>query len=95
MERQGLHFAVHIIPAVKDGRLGYAHAMEDFVERMMVKSGTVNEVCGELPPIPPAVQVALRTARSSYKFSSSVSKARLCSAHIFLKLLLLVQSMPS
>lgn len=49
MQRQGLHFAVHTIPAVKDGRLGYARSMGDFLDRMMVKSGNVNEACGELP----------------------------------------------
>jgi hypothetical protein len=46
MQQQGLHFAVSIVPAVKDGRLGYSHAMGDFLERMMVRSGNVNEACG-------------------------------------------------
>ncbi len=46
MDRQGLQFALHTIPAVKDHRLGYTHSMGDFLQRMMVKSGNVNEACG-------------------------------------------------
>jgi hypothetical protein len=61
MEQQGLQFAVHIIPAAKDGRLGYAHSMGDFLGRMMVKSGNVNEACGESTPShPPRTAAAAR-----------------------------------
>jgi hypothetical protein len=49
LERQGLQFALHTIPAVKDYRLGYTHSMGDFLDRMMVKSGNVNEACGTSP----------------------------------------------
>jgi hypothetical protein len=54
MDRQGLQFALHSIPAVKDHRLGYTHSMGDFLERMMVKSGNVNEACGASPTATPA-----------------------------------------
>lgn len=49
MEHQGLQFALHTIPAVKEHRLGYTHSMGDFLDRMMVKSGNVNEACGTSP----------------------------------------------
>ena len=51
MEQQGLHYALHTIPAVKEARLGYSHALGDFLERMLVKSGSVNEACGGWLPV--------------------------------------------
>jgi hypothetical protein len=47
MNQQGLQWATHLVPAVKDDRLGIDRTLLQFAERSLVRGGSVLDLCGE------------------------------------------------